>query len=64
VWLRVLDARGRLVRVLASGPLDAGTHALTLDGGDQTGSPLASGVYRVLLEAPDGRSMSSVTLVK
>ena len=64
VSLRILDVKGRLVRVLSPGAMDAGPHALRFDGRDQLGAPLASGVYRVLLDAPGGRSMSSITLLK
>jgi hypothetical protein len=64
VSLHVLDARGRLVRTLSPGSMSAGPQVLLFDGRDQLGHRLASGVYRVLLDAPDGRSMSSVTLLK
>ncbi|HMB70987.1 MAG TPA: FlgD immunoglobulin-like domain containing protein, partial [bacterium] len=45
VLLSVHDARGRRVRVLAGGPLPAGTHRLEWDGRDDRGRPVAAGVY-------------------
>jgi hypothetical protein len=43
--LRVYDVRGKLVRELGNGPIDAGTHAIRWDGRDDRGAPVASGVY-------------------
>jgi hypothetical protein len=45
VSLTVHDMAGRLVRVLADGPRDAGRHVEAWDGRDARGSALASGVY-------------------
>ncbi len=52
VSLRVFDATGRLVRVLAEGPWPAGAHALDWDGRDLRGRAVASGVYYYRLDAP------------
>jgi hypothetical protein len=43
--VRVLDVAGRSVRVLASGPLGAGTHDLIWDLADEAGRPVAAGLY-------------------
>ena len=50
VRVRVLDALGRTVAVLLNGPLPAGAHTLTWDGG----AGLASGVYVVRLDGGEG----------
>ncbi len=43
--LAIYDVSGRKVRSLFSGTRDAGTHTLVWDGKDDSGRPLASGVY-------------------
>ena len=43
--LEVLDARGRLVRSLASGPYAAGRHGFAWDGRDEAGRRAAAGIY-------------------
>jgi photosystem II stability/assembly factor-like uncharacterized protein len=53
VSLRVYDASGRLISVLAEEPFAAGEHSVTWDGRDLRGSRAASGVYLVRL-AGDG----------
>jgi hypothetical protein len=45
VSLEVLDVRGRRVRLLASGRLEAGRHLVTWDGRADLGWKAASGVY-------------------
>ena len=45
IELTVFDPRGRRVRTLFSGRLDAGLHALTWDGRDERGRRLGSGTY-------------------
>jgi len=55
--LRVYDARGRVVKVLADGPRSSGEHAIIWDGTDAYGKPVASGVYFYRLET-DERSIS------
>jgi len=45
VSLEVLDVGGRLVKVLASGPLRAGEHAYTWDGTNRDGRQVGSGTY-------------------
>ncbi len=56
--VRVVDATGRTVRDLASGPLGAGTHAIAWDGRDFRGRAVPSGVYFVLARATDGTAVS------
>jgi hypothetical protein len=45
VQLAIYDAGGHLVRILASGVLEPGTHRVVWDGRDSTGHPSATGVY-------------------
>ncbi len=45
VRLEIVDARGRLVRVLRDGILSAGTHSVVWDGRAESSEVLASGVY-------------------
>jgi endonuclease/exonuclease/phosphatase family metal-dependent hydrolase len=59
----VYDARGRLVRTLASGILPAGEHLLTWDGRDEEGLPVASGIYFCRAEAGDRRETRKVALL-
>ena len=51
VSLRIYDAAGRLVRVLAEGIRAAGVHSELWDGRDGGGAPVASGIYFCLLKA-------------
>ena len=55
VRILIHDVRGRLVRRLADGVLDAGRHELDWDGTDGAGRGVASGVYLLRLESA-GRS--------
>ncbi len=52
VSLRVYDVEGRLVRTLASGPEEAGTHRVRWDGKDAGGRDAAPGIYLYRLETP------------
>ncbi len=45
VGLTVMDARGRVVRSFAARELSPGTHSFAWDGRDETGTPVAAGVY-------------------
>ena len=49
--LRIYDAAGRLVRVLAAGPLSRGPYVRTWDGTDGSGRAVSSGVYFYRLDA-------------
>ena len=43
--LRVVDVQGRLVRVIESGPREAGFHGIAWDGRDESGARVGAGVY-------------------
>lgn len=63
--VRILDARGRLVEVLRPGHLGAGLHEMPWDGTDLRGTPVASGVYQVMLTGSDGpNAVRPITLVR
>lgn len=47
VEARVLDVAGRLIRKVASGPREAGRHAIAWDGRDGRGHLVPSGVYLI-----------------
>lgn len=49
--LNVYDVQGRLVRSFPAATYEAGSHAVTWDGTDAMGRPVASGVYQVTLSA-------------
>lgn len=58
----VVDAAGRRVRVLATGPMAAGPRVLTWDGRDAAGRRAAPGVYFVRLESADGAMTRKVVI--
>ncbi len=62
--LVVLDARGRLVRTLATGSHGPGEHLITWDGTDDRGRNLPSGVYFYRLRAAGLQYTRSATLIK
>ncbi len=59
VTLRVFDTRGKLLRILAQGRRDAGTHHLHFDASD-----LPAGSYLYELRANGERSVRKMALVK
>jgi hypothetical protein len=62
--LRIYDQRGRLVRDLYSGELEAGEHEVDWNGKDDQGRAVASGTYSYVLVTPDATSSRSMTLVQ
>ena len=64
VRLRILDVRGREVRVLQNGRLAAGRFALRWDGTDERGRAQAAGVYLVELQAGTERLARKVVLAR
>jgi len=61
--LTILDASGRMVRSLASGPLAAGTQRIAWDGRDDSGSRVAAGVYFAKLDAGTQRAAGRLVVV-
>jgi subtilisin family serine protease len=64
VRLEVLDASGRLVRVLTNGHRDAGVHVFTWDGRGAGGRSVASGVYVARLVAGTAQATRKMIMVR
>jgi hypothetical protein len=64
VSLRIYDAAGRLVRVLANGPLASGRYAKIWDGRDGSGGSVSSGVYFYRLDAGSYSQTRKMVLLK
>jgi hypothetical protein len=64
IELSVYDQRGRRVKQLVSAGLPAGGHSVDWDGTDGRGSPVASGVYFIRLNADSGTRSQRVTLAR
>lgn len=64
VELTVLDLRGRRVRSLVEGELDAGLHTLEWAGRDDRGRAVASGVYFLRLVTRGEQRQQKMVLVK
>ncbi|UCG53027.1 MAG: T9SS type A sorting domain-containing protein [Candidatus Latescibacterota bacterium] len=64
VNLRIYDAKGRLVDTLVNDTKSAGEHISTWAGRDASGSPVASGVYFVRLEASGQVQTQKIVLLK
>ena len=62
--LDIYDVLGRRVRHLFAGHLPAGDHHLGWNGRDDTGSPVAGGVYLAILHAGDESRTLKMSLVK
>jgi predicted lipoprotein with Yx(FWY)xxD motif len=64
VSLRIYDAAGRLVRVLAEGARPAGNYAELWDGRDSGGRAVASGIYFYRLQAGAFSETRKMTLLR
>jgi hypothetical protein len=64
VRLVIYDAAGRRVRVLIDGHRPASQYVEVWDGRDDTGRPVASGMYFYLLEAPGWTGGKKMTLAR
>ena len=53
VTLKIFDLSGRGIKTLIEGPRDAGVHTVTWDGTNQSGQPIASGIYVYRLQADE-----------
>ena len=60
----VLDMKGRLVRTVWSGDLEAGLHSFKWDGRDATGRTVAAGSYLGRLTTADRSATCKMTLAK
>ena len=64
VRVTLYDINGRLVRSLVEESLAPGYHDVRIDGSDQNGGRLASGLYFVSIEAPEGQTRGKVTVLR
>jgi len=64
VRIRVFDARGGMVATLVDGHVDGGFHPAEWDGTDDTGRPVASGVYYARMETGSGNLTNAMTLIR
>jgi len=62
---RLFDSTGRLVRTLLDErSVAAGYHEVPLDGRNQTGGPLSSGIYLYRIDTAEGTASGRVVLLK
>ena len=64
VALRIYDASGRLLRVLANGRFPAGQHGVSWNGRDHRGQVLGSGVYFYAIRAGTIDAVEKMLLIK
>ncbi len=64
VNLSIYDIGGRMVRTLQNGPLDWGKHSLVWDGRNDTGQPVASGIYTARLDLGDEERRTKMVLIR
>jgi hypothetical protein len=62
--VRVFDHTGRLVRTLSEGVLPAGHHEVRIDGRDEGGRTLATGIYFYRVELVEGSAVGRFTILK
>lgn len=62
--LEIVDVAGRMVRVIADGPLDAGEHRLGWDGTDASGAKARAGVYYCRLLTGGERRSTTIVLTR
>jgi hypothetical protein len=63
--VRLFDASGRLVRVLADAPqVSAGPQEVRIDGRTAHGTPIASGIYFYQIDSSEGSSRGRVAILK
>ncbi|MFC1595624.1 FlgD immunoglobulin-like domain containing protein, partial [Gemmatimonadota bacterium] len=64
VRLEIRNVRGQLVKVLANDSFDAGQHALSWDGTDDSGHQVASGIYLTYFQAGSEVRTRKMTLIR
>ncbi|MBU8871922.1 MAG: VCBS repeat-containing protein [Gemmatimonadales bacterium] len=62
--LSVFDLKGRRVKLLRSGAIEAGWHTITWDGTDDSGRTQASGVYFMQASSGTNARIHKMTLIK
>jgi hypothetical protein len=64
VEVRVFDISGRLTRAVADGRLEIGRHSIAWDGRSDAGTPVAAGVYMILVHAGTDHALSKFVLLR
>jgi hypothetical protein len=64
VELTVYNVLGRRIVTLAGGTFEAGSHSVSWDGRDESGTSVSSGVYFYRLETPSGSVSRKMVLLK
>jgi len=66
VKVQLFDVQGRLIKTLMDeSAAVAGYHDVRIDGRDNSGNKLASGVYYVMIQSAwDGKETKSITILK
>jgi len=64
ISLDVYDILGNHVMNLASGQVSAGKNSVIWDGKDDSGNPVASGMYFCVLETSGGKDVEKLTLLR
>ena len=65
VRVQLFDTQGRLIRTVLDDPqLQAGVHSVPVDGQNDAGKPLSSGVFFYRIESSEGVEKGCFTLVK
>ena len=62
--VRIFDHAGRLVRTLEQGPLPVGRHDIRIDGRDEGGRPLATGIYFYRVKMEEGTVTGRFAILK
>ena len=62
--IHMLDVRGRLVRTVLESTLGVGSHSISLETTERSGSALASGVYFLRVSDPEGGRALRVVIAK
>ena len=62
--LAVFDLKGRRVKVLRSGAIEAGWHTISWDGTDDGGRAQASGLYFMHSRSGGKAAITKMTLLK
>jgi hypothetical protein len=60
----IYDVNGRLVQTVYSGQVDAGTHQVTWDGRDSSGSKVARGVYFCRMNAGEFAATEKLVILQ
>lgn len=64
VELAIYSVDGRRVRTLARGFMDVGEYRMTWDGRDDSGAPVAAGMFFARLSAPQGQFTKSLVYLR